>query len=62
MSSKSITPGESFPSEEAAYLYYRAEEQLELAQAATHPAAVRAHYILAGHYLDGAYGEPAEEN
>jgi hypothetical protein len=38
------------------YLYYRAEEELELAQAAEHPAAVKAHYLLAGHYLDSFYG------
>jgi len=39
------------------YLYARAEEELELAQQAEHPAAVKAHYLLAGHYLDGVYGE-----
>ena len=38
------------------YLYYRAEEELELAQQAEHPAAAKAHYLLAGHYLDGFYG------
>jgi hypothetical protein len=39
------------------YLYARAEEELELAQQAEHPAAVKAHYLLAGHYLDGVYGK-----
>jgi len=45
------------------YLYYRAEEELELAQQAEHPAAVKAHYLLAGHYLDSFYGAeaPAED-
>jgi hypothetical protein len=39
-------------------LYYsrRAEAELELAQRATHPAAVRAHYVIANHYLDRVYG------
>lgn len=34
------------------YFYDRAETELELAQRATHPLAVRAHYIIANHYLD----------
>lgn len=41
------------------YYYDRAEAELRLAQMADHPAAVRAHYLLAGHYLDRFYG-PAE--
>lgn len=42
------------------YFYERAETELELAQRATHPLAVRAHYIIANHYLDRCYGgEPA---
>lgn len=41
------------------YFYERAETELELAQRATHPMAVRAHYIIANHYLDRCYGEPA---
>jgi hypothetical protein len=45
-----------FADDHANYLYQRAEEELDLAQAADHPAAVQAHYALAGHYLDGAYG------
>lgn len=43
------------------YFYDRAEAELELAQSAEHPAAVRAHYLLAGHYLDRFYGEPGDE-
>ncbi|WP_294246371.1 hypothetical protein [uncultured Sphingomonas sp.] len=40
------------------YFYQRAETELELAQKATHPAAVRAHYIIANHYLDRVYSQP----
>lgn len=38
------------------YFYKRAEAELKMAQAARDPSAVRAHYTLAGHYLDRAYG------
>jgi len=38
------------------YYYRRAEAELEQAQRATSPAAVKAHYTLAGHYLDRVYG------
>lgn len=37
------------------YLEKRAEAEISLAQAAAHPAAVRAHYRLAGLYLDRLY-------
>jgi len=43
------------------YFYDRAEAELEAAQNAEHPAAVRAHYLLAGHYLDRFYGPPEGE-
>lgn len=43
------------------YFYDRAETELELAQRATHPAAVRAHYIIANHYLDRCYSGAAPE-
>ncbi|MFG6283803.1 hypothetical protein [Sphingomonas sp. S6] len=43
------------------YFYDRAETELELAQRATHPLAVRAHYIIANHYLDRCYGGPPED-
>jgi hypothetical protein len=33
----------------------RAEEELALAQRSEHPAVVRAHYLLAGLYLDRLY-------
>lgn len=38
------------------YFEKRAEAELSLAQAAAHPAAVRAHYLMAGFYLDRLYG------
>ncbi|UYY58570.1 hypothetical protein [Sphingomonas sp. S2-65] len=42
---------------EDSYFYDRAEAELKMAQTAAHPAAVRAHYLLAGHYLDRFYGD-----
>ena len=47
--------------DDSSYFYDRAETELELAQRATHPLAVRAHYIIANHYLDRCYGSPAED-
>lgn len=38
------------------YFFERAEAELKMAQNARDPSAVRAHYTLAGHYLDRAYG------
>lgn len=46
---------------DVAYFYRRAEAELKLAQHAEHPAAVKAHYLLASHYLDSLHelqGEP----
>lgn len=43
---------------DVSYFQFRAEWELELAQRATHPAAVRAHYQLAEMYLDKVYGSP----
>jgi hypothetical protein len=40
-----------------AYFYQRAEAELKLAQQAAQPAVVKAHYQLAGYYLDRVYGE-----
>ncbi|WP_420140906.1 hypothetical protein [Sphingomonas sp.] len=37
------------------YFERRAEEELDLAQRAAHPAAVKAHYDLLSHYLDQLY-------
>ncbi|WP_203309282.1 hypothetical protein [Sphingomonas beigongshangi] len=42
--------------DDSSYFYDRAETELELAQRAVHPMAVRAHYIIANHYLDRCYG------
>lgn len=43
-----------------AYFQTRAEAELELAQRASHPKAVRAHYLLAELYLDKVYGQPGD--
>jgi hypothetical protein len=44
--------------------YYegRAEEELEQAQQSSNPKAVRAHYQLAGLYLDKVFGQPPAEH
>lgn len=38
--------------DEKTYFQDRAEAEIELAQKADHPGAVRSHYLLAGYYLD----------
>lgn len=50
------------PAEEQEESWYiqRAEQELELAQRAEHPAVVRAHYLIAESYLDRA-NDPEEE-
>jgi hypothetical protein len=49
--------------EEREYLERRAEDELDLAQRASHPVAVRAHYELLGFYLDRLYGgDTADQN
>ena len=40
------------PDDERSYFQARAEEEIEAARAASHSEAVRAHYLLAGYYLD----------
>ena len=45
--------------DERAYFRQRAEAEIEAAQAAGHPDAARAHYLLAGYYLDLAYNPVA---
>ena len=47
--------------QDSRYFLRRAEAVLALAQAALHPSAVRAHYHLAGHYLDRAYSSGIEK-
>ncbi len=44
------------PRDDRAYFSARAEAELKMAQAARNPEATRAHYTLAGHYLDRAHG------
>lgn len=46
---------------ERSYNEARAEEELEQAQRASHPGAVRSHYLLAGFYLDRIYGAASAE-
>ena len=41
------------------YFYRRAEIELEMAQRTEIPAAVKAHYMLAGYYLDKVYSDAA---
>lgn len=43
------------------YFQKRAEAELELAQSAAHANAVRAHYMMAGHYLDIVHNEDRPE-
>ena len=45
-------------SEDRSFYEARAEAELELAQRAAHPAAVKAHEALAGLYLDRIHGVP----
>ena len=42
---------------ERQYLERRAEDELDRAQEAMHPAAVKAHYELLGYYLNRLYPE-----
>lgn len=44
--------------EDAEYYQERAEQEIALAQTADHPAAVRAHFDLAGFYLDMVHNSP----
>lgn len=48
--------------EDKRYFLRRAEAELEQAQRAEHPRAVRAHYHLANHYLDRVYGAPGRDD
>jgi hypothetical protein len=43
------------------YYYRRAERELEMAQRAAMPAAVRAHYTIANFYLDRVYGAQEDD-
>jgi hypothetical protein len=48
--------GRIMTTDDQAYYLSRAEAELALAACAVHPAAMRAHYHLAGFYLDKAHG------
>jgi hypothetical protein len=50
------------PESDKDYFYSRAEVELRMAQTARDPNAVRAHYTLAGHYLDRAFGGSGDES
>ena len=57
------SPGEeTMDSAEKHYFLERAEAELELANEAKHERAARAHYYLAGFYLDRAHHGTANEN
>jgi hypothetical protein len=43
------------------YFQKRAEAELELAQAAKHATAVRAHYLMAGYYLDRVHNQHGQD-
>ena len=45
--------------DERRYFRERAEAEIQAAQAASHPEAARAHYLLAGYYLDLSYNPAA---
>ena len=47
------------PDEEVRYFRERAEAEIQAAQAAVHPEAAKAHYVLAGYYLDLSYNPAA---
>lgn len=51
-----MTMGES----DRDYYYQRAESELALAQQSTNQEAVKAHYELAGYYLDLVYGDAGQ--
>jgi hypothetical protein len=44
--------------EDVRYFHARAEQEILHAQTAQHPAAVRAHYLLASLYLDLVHASP----
>ena len=44
--------------DDVTYYYHRAEDELARAQTSDVPAAVKAHYMMAGYYLDRVYGDP----
>lgn len=57
-----VSRGSRMDSAEKHYFLERAEAELDLANEATHERAARAHYYLAGFYLDRAHNGSANEN
>jgi hypothetical protein len=57
-----VTRETMMDSAEKHYFLERAEAELDLANEATHEGAARAHYYLAGFYLDRAHQGTANEN
>ena len=57
-----VTREPMMDSAEKHYFLERAEAELDLANEATHETAARAHYYLAGFYLDRARNGTANEN
>jgi hypothetical protein len=53
----SIAPRTDMPNDDRDYFYRRAEMELKLAAESRCPPAVKAHYELAGHYLERVYAE-----
>ena len=51
--------GKDMAEDERFYFQIRAEEEIKAAQAADHPDAARAHYMMAGYYLDLAHNPEA---
>jgi hypothetical protein len=47
--------------DDRSYFEHRAEMELEMAQRAEHPEAVRAHYLMAGLYLDKIHAIPGSD-
>jgi hypothetical protein len=52
--------GDPLNKDDRDYYRRRAEAELEAAERATDPKAARAHFLLAGYYLDLAYNADAE--
>ena len=51
--------GVTVSEEERSYFRERAEAEIRAAQSAGHPEAAKAHYVLAGYYLDLSYNPTA---
>lgn len=51
---REMAPGVPAEEHEESWYIQRAEQELELAQRAEHPAVVRAHYLMAESYLERA--------